>query len=504
MSVEECPYCGKPFKRLKAHLPYCKMAPVSQPKKSIQMPKELSVTTPKQKIHKNRAITERTKVIVDEKQTSDGKREEDRLGINIKLIENANSPLATAEVKVTSAETLNKERLKSKWLIKRQKEIERSQQLVPVLQKSKNPTSISKHGGDKSFHEISKEPTQGPSQSNGKTTKGKKKLKLTTLSGQLSITKSREKVSELVPANLKNVSLPDEWSLQHEIPKLRTIVKYLGELECLSNSLSKDSAKVSRVKEQKALPLFTSKTSVWEHINESLYFRRANNVSLPYPIIEAPKDFAFETKDISDTVQHLNKLEAVAANVASTPLLSSFETSIQRPVKDVLSSRLSLAWNPEIVTAYNRILFSAVPLGSYSNENMWMKNWVSVPSHHIEVPLVEQKLGDVRLNELGDWFGVQIPKSPREIVTILNQGWQWYYRKYINVRRGGIGGISMLFAGYCVLSYIWNYPHLSKILCLKKKKCTIEISLYFLPSNVHKTFFVLQRKNAGGSTIKDP
>ncbi|XP_051523017.1 uncharacterized protein si:dkey-21c1.4 isoform X3 [Myxocyprinus asiaticus] len=466
MSVEDCPYCGKPFKRLKAHLPHCKMAPVSQPKKSIQMPKELSVTTPKQKIHKNTAITERTKVIIDEKQTSDGKRKEDRLGINMKLIENANNPLATAEVKVTSAETLNKERLKSKWLTKRQKEIERSQQLVPVLQKSKNPTSVSEHEGDKSFHEISKEPSQGASQSNGKTTKGKKKLKLTTLSGQLSITKSRKKASKLVPANLKNVSLPDEWSLQHEKPKLRTKVNYLGELENLSNSLNKDSAMVSRVKEQKALPFFMSKTSVWEHIKDSLYFRRANNVSLPYPIIEAPKVSAFETKDISSTVQQLNKLETAATSVASTSLLSSFETSIQRPVKDVLSSRLqgvrSLAWSPEIVTAYNRILFSAVPSGSYSNENMWTKHWVSVPSPHSEVPLVEQKLGDVRLNELGAWFGVQIPKSPREIVTILNQGWQWYYRKYINVRRGGIGGISMLFAGYCVLSYIWSYPHLKK------------------------------------------
>uniref|UniRef100_A0A8C1ZGA8 Uncharacterized protein n=1 Tax=Cyprinus carpio TaxID=7962 RepID=A0A8C1ZGA8_CYPCA len=27
---------------------------------------------------------------------------------------------------------------------------------------------------------------------------------------------------------------------------------------------------------------------------------------------------------------------------------------------------------------------------------------------------------------------------------------------------GGIGGISMLLTGYCVLCYIWNYPHLKK------------------------------------------
>ncbi|XP_057681448.1 uncharacterized protein C17orf80 homolog isoform X2 [Corythoichthys intestinalis] len=41
-------------------------------------------------------------------------------------------------------------------------------------------------------------------------------------------------------------------------------------------------------------------------------------------------------------------------------------------------------------------------------------------------------------------------------------GWQWYYRRYIDVKRGGVGGISMLLAGYCVLSYVWSYPHLKK------------------------------------------
>lgn len=41
-------------------------------------------------------------------------------------------------------------------------------------------------------------------------------------------------------------------------------------------------------------------------------------------------------------------------------------------------------------------------------------------------------------------------------------GWQWYYRRYIDVKKGGVGGVAMLLAGYCVLSYTWNYPHISK------------------------------------------
>lgn len=50
----------------------------------------------------------------------------------------------------------------------------------------------------------------------------------------------------------------------------------------------------------------------------------------------------------------------------------------------------------------------------------------------------------------------------------VSAGWQWYYKRYIDVRKGGIGGISMLLAGYCVLSYVWSYPHLSEsCLCLQ-------------------------------------
>lgn len=37
-----------------------------------------------------------------------------------------------------------------------------------------------------------------------------------------------------------------------------------------------------------------------------------------------------------------------------------------------------------------------------------------------------------------------------------------YYNKYINVKKGGVGGLAMLLAGYVVLSYVWEYDHISK------------------------------------------
>uniref|UniRef100_A0A8C5UB82 ATP synthase membrane subunit f n=1 Tax=Malurus cyaneus samueli TaxID=2593467 RepID=A0A8C5UB82_9PASS len=40
--------------------------------------------------------------------------------------------------------------------------------------------------------------------------------------------------------------------------------------------------------------------------------------------------------------------------------------------------------------------------------------------------------------------------------------WSSYCAKYIHVRQGGPAGISMLLAGYCLLSYGWNYQHFKR------------------------------------------
>ncbi|XP_051771457.1 uncharacterized protein si:dkey-21c1.4 isoform X2 [Ctenopharyngodon idella] len=420
------------------------MAPVAQPVKSIQAPKELSATTSRQKIHRKTT----NDVIFDERLTSKSRRKEDT--------HNANSLLTNTEVKVSSSETLDMERPKSKWLAKRQREVERLQLLVPVSKKPSNPTSLSKHEGDKSFSEISKGPNQGTSQSNGKSTKGKKKM--APLPEQLSIITSKINTPGFVPAPLKNSRLASECNVQHENPKLKTKVHFLEELERLTNSQNKNFDLVSRAKEDKAHAFFTSKTSVWDHINYSLYYKRSYNPFVPYPIIETSKDSALET------MQQSNKPETAVTKVAF-PSLTLSET-IHQPAEDILNSRLqdirSLSCSSETVTAYNRIQFSTVPLGSYANENIWKKDQFPGASSQSEAPLVQRKLGDVRLNELGVWLAARTPVSPGEIVTMLKQGWQWYYRKYIDVRRGGIGGISMLLTGYCVLCYIWSYPHLKK------------------------------------------
>ncbi|XP_017292942.1 uncharacterized protein si:dkey-21c1.4 [Kryptolebias marmoratus] len=69
-------------------------------------------------------------------------------------------------------------------------------------------------------------------------------------------------------------------------------------------------------------------------------------------------------------------------------------------------------------------------------------------------------LGQVKLKDLPTWLASRTPRRPSEVVDLVQSGWRWYYGRYVNVKKGGVAGLSMLLAGYCVLSYIWSYPHI--------------------------------------------
>uniref|UniRef100_A0A3Q0RNT5 Uncharacterized protein n=1 Tax=Amphilophus citrinellus TaxID=61819 RepID=A0A3Q0RNT5_AMPCI len=75
--------------------------------------------------------------------------------------------------------------------------------------------------------------------------------------------------------------------------------------------------------------------------------------------------------------------------------------------------------------------------------------------------LTHRSLGQVRLRELPEWLASCFFFFFFALISsVHHSGWQWYYRRYIDVKKGGVGGLGMLLAGYCVLSYIWSYPHI--------------------------------------------
>ncbi|XP_068279911.1 ATP synthase subunit f, mitochondrial isoform X2 [Nyctibius grandis] len=75
------------------------------------------------------------------------------------------------------------------------------------------------------------------------------------------------------------------------------------------------------------------------------------------------------------------------------------------------------------------------------------------------VLLKDTKLMDVKLGQLPTWLAMR-DFTPGGIVGGLRRGYDRYYNKYINVKKGSISGISMVLAGYVLVSYIWSYSHL--------------------------------------------
>ncbi|OCT63967.1 ATP synthase subunit f, mitochondrial [Xenopus laevis] len=75
------------------------------------------------------------------------------------------------------------------------------------------------------------------------------------------------------------------------------------------------------------------------------------------------------------------------------------------------------------------------------------------------VPLAERRLMDVKLGHLPNWLTTR-DFTPNGIFASIRRGHSAYFNKYINVKKGGIGGVAMLLAGYVVLSYVWEYDHI--------------------------------------------
>ncbi|CAI5674646.1 ATP synthase F(0) complex subunit f, mitochondrial [Oreochromis niloticus] len=76
-----------------------------------------------------------------------------------------------------------------------------------------------------------------------------------------------------------------------------------------------------------------------------------------------------------------------------------------------------------------------------------------------QVSLAEKRLMDVKLNQLGAWLGGR-DFTPNGILSAIRRGHDRYYNKYINVKKGGIGGVAMLLVGYVAISYLWEYDHI--------------------------------------------
>ncbi|XP_075025502.1 mitochondrial nucleoid-associated protein 1 [Calonectris borealis] len=119
---------------------------------------------------------------------------------------------------------------------------------------------------------------------------------------------------------------------------------------------------------------------------------------------------------------------------------------------------MGLEWFPDLYPNYDGLsIFPGKPF--QEGVGITTKTPKGSVSEGQQGPLSERRLMDVRLGELPAWLAT-CKLSPQGLLGGVRKAWSSYYDKYINVKRGGPAGISMLLAGYCLLSYGWNYQHI--------------------------------------------
>ncbi|XP_005988122.1 uncharacterized protein LOC102349787 [Latimeria chalumnae] len=143
------------------------------------------------------------------------------------------------------------------------------------------------------------------------------------------------------------------------------------------------------------------------------------------------------------------------ANSFTSTTNSMPSCSTQRPGEGKPSRSTGLEWFSELYPSYCRLTMLPVTLPEWD-----METRTTIPHReNLQVPLTQRRMMDVKLGELPAWLGTR-DLSPSGVQAAIQAGCRRYYNKYINVKRGGFGGITMLLVGYCVLSYTWNYEHL--------------------------------------------
>ncbi|XP_064006737.1 uncharacterized protein C17orf80 homolog [Pogoniulus pusillus] len=163
--------------------------------------------------------------------------------------------------------------------------------------------------------------------------------------------------------------------------------------------------------------------------------------AVPQPILNARRDTELA---LHQFLCHTSKSQPICPSQASG--------------RSTPAGAVGLEWFPDLHPNYHRLSF--IP-GKDFQEGIGIttKPPTNGFSERQQGPLSERRLMDVRLGELPMWLAT-CDFSLQGLLGGVQKAWSSYYDKYINVKRGGPAGISMLLAGYCLLSYGWNYQYI--------------------------------------------
>ncbi|XP_034988252.1 ATP synthase subunit f, mitochondrial [Zootoca vivipara] len=75
------------------------------------------------------------------------------------------------------------------------------------------------------------------------------------------------------------------------------------------------------------------------------------------------------------------------------------------------------------------------------------------------VPVKDMRLLDVKVGQLPNWLATR-NYTPAGFVLGVRGGYDRFVKKYIDVKKPGIGGLAMMLTAYVVISYIWSFDHI--------------------------------------------
>ncbi|XP_051774681.1 uncharacterized protein si:dkey-21c1.4 [Erpetoichthys calabaricus] len=422
--MEVCPFCGKSFKRLKSHLPHCKAAPSAQSK----------ITSPPNR-HAEQANTRQKKNLSALSPLSDSSYlatcsiTKMMPGNNSKITKPKGSSQISSREKETCVSDVSKD---GSWT---------EGENTKVFQKAKKKKAVSSQPAANTESEVSKS-DRAPSLPH------KVKPENEAVNGDYANkTSVWNHISHCLIKNGKNV-----------------VGRYQMQDIAVSTNERHDCQRQS---------LFLTKTNVWDHIKDSFCYKKYGAFSLI-------KNTEVKLGGLQGSVEHQKHVcngnysfslvhpvqdWAIVGETDGTNVITSDETSSmaypvalsqQRPGVALVGS---MEWFPELHAGYSAIKICMVPTKCYLFPQGIHHHTAQEPSSGTTIPhslQADKTVLDVKIGDLPSWLASR-NLAPWAAVAAAQRSWRRYYSKYINVKQGTAGGLTMLLAGYCILSYSWNY-----------------------------------------------
>lgn len=284
------------------------------------------------------------------------------------FVRNNSFTLASTASGVPTTEGMNTDTLKpkTKWLAKREQEMSRRTKLQTRTKIAFTKNEMYKRQ-IKDTHLLEKGINSG-------------QKKLTDINLTSKLTTSRINCSTLDP--LQRVSSPADGQAMQSMTTCKANANVSEQVD--SPRPLTDEYTLGLCVKGHGVSVFKTKTCVWDHIKHGLDKRRHDSVPVLFPRVSAHNVSSTKCVNTSESA-----LKHHTGNDQNTTMKNSpvqfpvFQTSVQRPVKDMLSSRVqnisAMAYSPEMATGYGGTFFVSSRSEMSSNENVLTKCQTSRP-----------------------------------------------------------------------------------------------------------------------------